>query len=211
MTLPPTHLLTGRARRRRRIVAALTLLALLPVVGCQDASYSKVTNTELPPGIYLNGDFVELTIRDPNGPEQEWIDPCNEIPEEVLEELGLKRGKRSGGKWFGMDGCTGNPSVKISGKTSLETEQIMLSLTAGPTPYHQFLNDPNRVESQSLKDLPDALFRKFDQQCDIVVDTRRGIFIVGAGSLVRGATDEGYCQMATRAFYKIYNSLREKK
>ncbi|WP_144412312.1 DUF3558 domain-containing protein [Corynebacterium uterequi] len=185
--------------------------SLLPIAGCSDASYTRVTNTELPPGFYLSGEFVKLGPRDPNAPDPEWIDPCNEIPEEILEDIGMKRGTRSGGTSFGMNGCTGPVNKRLTNGVEYPLYKVDQGITAGPTPIQQFLAHPDLHSSDYLDDVPDVLVLKNQEECDLTMDTERGLFAVSVG-VSRGVmgSDEA-CEIATKSFYRIYNQLREQK
>ncbi|AKK11372.1 DUF3558 domain-containing protein [Corynebacterium uterequi] len=192
---------------RRRALSALAIAALLPLAGCSDASYTTVTNTDLPPGFYLSGEFVELGPRDPNAPEPEWIDPCNEIP----EDIGMKRGTRAGGKIFGMNGCSGPVSKKLTNNVEYPIYEIDQGLTAGPTFNEQIISQQEVDSVNFLDDVPGVVVRKRERDCHLSIDTERGFFSVGVRGAKGGIGGDEACEIATKSFYRLYNQLREQK
>ncbi|AKK11662.1 DUF3558 family protein [Corynebacterium uterequi] len=198
-------------RLRRRVFGVLLAASLLPLSSCSNASYTRVTNTELPPGFYLSGEFVELGPRDPNAPDPEWIDPCNEIPEEILEDIGMKRGTRSGGTSFGMNGCSGPVSKKLTDGKEYPVSRIVQSMTAGPTLNQQFLAHPEFTSDDFLEDVPGVLVLRNEEECGLSVDTKRGLFVVNASSRLGVFSGDELCEVATKSFYRLYNELREQK
>ncbi|AKK11373.1 DUF3558 domain-containing protein [Corynebacterium uterequi] len=207
-TTPP-HIPTRTPRRRA--LSALAIAALLPLAGCSDASYTKVTNTDLPPGFYLSGEFVELGPRDPNAPEPEWIDPCNEIPEDILEDIGMKRGTRSGGTIFGVNGCSGPVSEKLTNNIEYPTNQIIQGILSGPAPNSQFLTHSDFASNGFLEDIPGVITLKNDEGCGLSTDTERGLFVIYIDDIGENLTGDEACEIATKSFYRLYNQLREQK
>ncbi|WP_158408118.1 hypothetical protein [Corynebacterium uterequi] len=188
-------------------------MALLgSLVGCSDSSYSRVLNDDLPEGFYLSGEFLEFKPRDPSAPDPEWIDPCNEIPEEVLEDIGMKRGERSGGTYFGLVGCSASVDENLKHDPDLVGRDYGLVINGGPPFNSEYVERGMRIEDRKLEGIDGAIFNSMPGNgCFISADTPRGIFIVSVRHHSEERPISEHCDMAEKAFYKIYNSLREGK
>lgn len=171
----------------------------------EGSAEETVEEAPLPPGFYLSGEFVELGPRDLNAPEPEWISPCDEIPDEVLEKAGLDSSRTKQGDFAGMTTCVAEPHDP-------NLFPLSVGITTGPTFLEELIHEENRNPDYSSSAVPGAvLYEPRDGTrdfCAIGVDTDRGFFAVNASVHAQQFSFEQKCEVATVAIETIYLELR---
>ncbi|WP_146183507.1 hypothetical protein [Corynebacterium yudongzhengii] len=164
---------------------------------------------EHPAGFYLSGEFVKLTEFDPNDPSLEPIRACEEIPQEVFDEIGLGPITVEQKDSFGMTGCAGRLTHKLG-------ESMGWNLVSGPTLLREISDDPktfihhskpSALGSQTLqKDLEQGV------SCTSSVDTERTLFSVSVNDYT-GMTSDENCAVpqltSSTRFTKLFGGWNE--
>ena len=171
----------------------------------EGSAEETVEEAPLPPGFYLSGEFVELGPRDLNAPEPEWISPCDEIPDEVLEKAGLDSSTKGQGEFAGMTTCSAEPHDP-------DLFLMWVSITTGPTFLEELMHEEHRNPDYSISAVRGAVVYQprngMTDFCAVGVDTDRGFFAVNASVHAEHFSFEQKCEVATAAFETIYFELR---
>lgn len=171
----------------------------------EGSAEETVEEAPLPPGFYLSGEFVELGSRDLNAPEPEWISPCDEIPDEVLEKAGLDSSTKGQGDFAGMTTCVAEPHDP-------DLYLMWVGIIAGPTIVEDLLNEGDRKVDYSSITVPGAVAYQprdgMEGFCAVAVDTDRGFFAVNASVHAEHFSFEQKCEVATQTLDTIYLELR---
>ncbi|GAB3946464.1 DUF3558 family protein [Corynebacterium tapiri] len=146
----------------RRLLAAL--LTLLCVTGCSTAP-GQTNTAEQPEGIYLSGEFVPFGDYDPHDHTIDWINPCEEIPEEVLREAGLEPPLE-------YDGTT----AEISTCSQFNDDGSMTSVSGGRQDLSRFssLENESKVDADGFPVRIGSYSPDDPVTCSALISTTRG-------------------------------------
>ncbi|AKK11184.1 hypothetical protein CUTER_05940 [Corynebacterium uterequi] len=112
---------------------------------------------------------------------------------------------------FGMLGCSGPVSKKLTNGVEYPIYKMDQGLTAGPTFNWQLIAEQDVDNQDYLDDIPGVIVRKRERDCNLSVDTERGLFSVAVAGAKGEINGDEACEIATKSFYRIYNQLREQK
>lgn len=162
---------------------------------------------EHPAGFYLSGEFVELTEFDPEDPGLESIRACEEIPQEIFDELGFGPGRSEQGEGFGMTGCTfevvNDPEPRS-----------LVTFIGGPSRVQDLLDESVPNQWNDVSSIPGLITHQHPMEvgesCAASVDTSRGLFSVTWTEMMRDVPDEEMCRKALDIAETIITKLRGK-
>lgn len=172
------------------------------------AEEAAVTDTELPPGFYFNGEFVELGDFDPEGPV-DLINMCDDLPDEVLHKAGMKRVE--------LSGASKNPSGLTCTFVPSDEKQNFGSygFMSDGIPLATFQEEGLLLNEEAVSAIP-GLYTftsnpfQPDQDCFASVTTERGRISFDYHDYSEPLSQDELCARAIQALEIVYFELRGK-